>query len=561
MTETREATPAIEPGGAWATFLAQLQSRGPIYARYENRGEIARGGMGVVHLVHDADTLRTLALKVMRPTTDLADRRLTPASAGAMLSRFLEEAQITSQLDHPGIVPVHEIGLDEQGRPYFTMKHVEGETLKSVFEKAQFEVDGWNLTRVVHVLLKVCEAMAYAHWKGVIHRDLKPGNVMVGRFGEVYVMDWGLARLLGRSEEHAPTATSNDPTAAPANAPREAVHHVRTTQRGHRPARPGDPELTMNGDVIGTPCYMAPEQARTDKSALGPHTDVYAVGAMLYHLLTGHMPYTALDDSLTPQDVVDLLRVRAPEPIDSIVEEAPPELVAICDKAMARRIERRYASMSELAVDLRAYLENRVVSAYATGPSAQLRKWIERNKVFAATIAVIVICGSTFGSYGAWGLRNERDDALVRLDLAESTLTQARAAEYDADLRAREAARRVADLGAFADLKRLAVLRHEFARLESEVSDDPEPLRVWIDSARELLSRREARSRELEGLRGALGPSSPDDLARGLAIEELLAGLEMLNRQDHAGASIAAATTRLQAIEDDAVAESRRQQE
>src|SRR5262249_42483401 len=119
-----------------------------------------------------------------------------------VVARFLEEAQVTGQLDHPGIVPVHELGIDSQGRLYFTMKLVEGRDLRHVFELVFSGKEGWSVTRALGVLQKACEAVAYAHRKGVIHRDLKPANVMVGSFGEVYVMDWGLARVLGRKDAH-----------------------------------------------------------------------------------------------------------------------------------------------------------------------------------------------------------------------------------------------------------------------------------------------------------------------------------------------------------------------
>ena len=190
----------VETGGgdtnAWEATLAQLRSRGPNWARYVDEGEVARGGMGAIRRVFDQDVRRPLALKVMLGEAD------APADDGS-LGRFLEEAQVTGQLDHPGIVPVHEVGVDAEDRVYFTMKLVKGEDLRSVFESVADPNDhDWTTTRALNVMLRVCEAMAYAHEKGVIHRDLKPGNVMVGKYGEAYVMDWGLAKVLGREDKH-----------------------------------------------------------------------------------------------------------------------------------------------------------------------------------------------------------------------------------------------------------------------------------------------------------------------------------------------------------------------
>src|SRR5262249_15892429 len=150
-------------------------------------------------------------------------------------ARFLEEAQVTGQLDHPGIVPVHEIGLDQNGRIYFTMRLVQGRDLRQIVELVHEGKDGWNQTRALGVILKVCEAMAYAHSKGVIHRDLKPANVMVGYFGEVYVMDWGLARVVGQADTHDLRLRLNAPALTPVETDR------------------AEEFVTLDGEIMGTP--------------------------------------------------------------------------------------------------------------------------------------------------------------------------------------------------------------------------------------------------------------------------------------------------------------------
>jgi len=235
--------------------LAAPLARG---ARFQREELIAQGGMGAIHRVRDLELDRTLALKEM-----ILGRASNRALASA---RFLEEAQVTAQLDHPGIVPIHEVGLDSAGRLYFVMKLVQGRNLKAIFDLVREGREGWNQPRALAVLLKVCEAMAYAHSKGVIHRDLKPGNVMVGRFGEVYVMDWGLARVLGREDVNDIRLKLGDRTAS-----------LRTDRREEREEAPDSPLVTMDGVVVGTPAYMPPEQARGEIQLLSSRSDVYSI--------------------------------------------------------------------------------------------------------------------------------------------------------------------------------------------------------------------------------------------------------------------------------------------
>jgi serine/threonine-protein kinase len=172
-------------------LVGRLRARDGESERYVVVEEVGRGGMGIVFRVHDTILGRDLAMKVTR-----GEAAPAPAASPRKLSRFLAEAQVAGQLDHPGIVPIHDVGVDRSGAAYITMKMVEGVGLDEVFRRLSEGRDGWTLPRVVGVLLRVCEAMAFAHARGVVHRDLKPANIMVGRFGEVFVTDWGLARLL-----------------------------------------------------------------------------------------------------------------------------------------------------------------------------------------------------------------------------------------------------------------------------------------------------------------------------------------------------------------------------
>ncbi len=409
------------PAGTWKRFIDQLRSRGPAYRRYEFEGEVGRGGMGIVYRVYDVDAKRNLALKVLRDPQRGASGKNSPnrpPSSGAShdektLGRFLEEAQVTSQLDHPNIVPVHEIGVDDRGSVYFTMKLVKGDDLRRVFELVKKKEDGWTVDRAVGVLLKVCDAMSYAHAKNVIHRDLKPGNVMVGRYGEVYVMDWGLARVHGAIEPD---------------------HHdlrIRPRVRKHADESKNDdsdspivtPLVTMDGDVIGTPSYMPPEQAAGELDRLGPWSDVYAVGAMLYHLLTGEAPYSGALSTGSPRpsayEILGALAQGPPPPILAQNPEARPELVAICEKAMRRETHLRYPSMLELASDLRAHVEHRVVAAYESGLLAELRKWIHRNQALAVTTAAAAVTIAVLLGWSYLRIHDERNAAIRSARVAD----------------------------------------------------------------------------------------------------------------------------------------------
>ena len=387
------AIPGIGDDASIDAVLERLASHSPAPDRYAPRSEVGRGGMGSVLDVWDQDLRRHLAMKVM-----LANG--TGSGSQRAVRRFVEEAQITGQLEHPGIVPVHELGIDSSGRVYFTMQLVRGRDLGRVFELGRSESEGWNLTRVLGVLLRACEAVAYAHSRGVIHRDLKPSNVMVGNYGEVYVMDWGLARVLDSEPEPDHEAPAIEP-----------VHTLR--EDGDTP---GSPVYTREGDVAGTPSYMSPEQGLGRLASLGPQSDVYSLGAMLYELLSGRRPYTHPTRKTPPHAALVALRAGPPEPLEGVTPGLPPELVAICERAMAREPNDRYADVGELVNDLRAYLEHRVVRAYRTGPVVELQKWVRRNRPMAGALAALVAAVVAMGFLVAWYQRAERRKADRRLE-------------------------------------------------------------------------------------------------------------------------------------------------
>lgn len=301
--------------------------------RYADRDEVGRGGMGEVRRVHDAALRRDLAMKVMRPPASPDDDDAPTETRH--LARFLDEAFITSQLDHPGIVPVHDVGVGDDGRAYFTMKLVRGKNLADVLDEVHSGEGEWTTNRVLGALQRVCEAVAYAHARGVLHRDIKPANIMVGRYGETYLMDWGLACVAGEAPQ--PPGTSR-PGELPDDA--EATGWFGSPDTG----------------VIGTPVYMSPEQALGNESLVDERSDVYSLGAILYHLLAGRLPYVEPDE--LPLRLAVLLKVRQgpPRPLREVSPAAPESLVRICEKAMAREVKDRYRGASELATALQDYL-------------------------------------------------------------------------------------------------------------------------------------------------------------------------------------------------------------
>jgi WD40 repeat protein/serine/threonine protein kinase len=439
--------------------------------RYTLRGEVARGGMGVILKVWDEDLRRTLAMKASFAHVKDSDAGATDED----VNRFLEEAQITGQLDHPGVPPVHELGVDEEGRLFFTMRLVRGKTLDEIIRLARDESDGWNRVRALMIVARVCEAMAYAHSKGVIHRDIKPANVMVGKFGEVYVMDWGLAKVIGRPDLHDGQLKPN-------------VTLMRTQVRTDRieelSRTPGTGLGTMQGTIIGTPSYMPPEQAEGRIDDLDPRSDVYSVGALLYTLLTGRMPYVDPENKTSGGQVLMALLAGPPAPVHDIDKDVPPELVAVCDKAMARDPADRYETIGEFAEDLRAYVERRVVKAYETGALAEFRKWVVRNKAMAAAVAALLLVAVGGSFFVAWQQKRRVEEvsaaqavAVRARGIAEKNAWEAVANAKRAEANLERAARQtyLANLAAAHASLRMYEPREALRLLD----DCPEEMRGW----------------------------------------------------------------------------------
>lgn len=355
LTESFDGGSSVAPDDAPDAqhILDELAEVGALSNRYESQGRIAKGGMGIIHRVWDRQLRRRLAMKVMRlPADDVSSLRKSDADKALAysraLARFQDEALVAAQLDHPGILPVHDLGVRDDGRAYFTMKYVAGRRdMRRIFDLVERGQDNWNVNRAVGSILRVCEAVAYAHSKGVLHRDIKPSNIMVGDYGATYLLDWGLARRLHGERR----SLGGDDDVAP-----YVASEVLTGKEGEFTLV--DSWLfSMDGRVVGTPPYMSPEQARGDIDLVGVRSDIYSLGALLYHLLTSRMPYYEPDELPLPFTILMKVRQGPPPSVRELAPDAPPGLLQICERAMARLPEDRYSSAAEMAVDLEDYLE------------------------------------------------------------------------------------------------------------------------------------------------------------------------------------------------------------
>lgn len=308
---------------------------------YRVLSRLASGGMGTVYLAEDARLNRTVAIKI----TNIID------DTGSLAARLRDEARVIARLEHPGIVPVHDFGTLTDGRVFYVMKFVRGKSLSEHLKDAPLVADR------LRIFERVCEAVAFAHSSGVIHRDLKPENVMVGEFGEVLVMDWGVARINSR-ESRVESPESE-----------RVVEMLRSS---------GD---TAHGTVVGTPAYMAPEQAEGETHSLDHRADIYSLGAVLYFLLTERPP--AMRDQ---RDARSLLI-----PPRQLKPDVPRALEAICLKSMSYDRAKRYASVQELYEDVKRFLDGQTISAYRENIIEQAGRWLGKNRFIVLLILAYLV--------------------------------------------------------------------------------------------------------------------------------------------------------------------------
>ncbi|WAS92699.1 serine/threonine-protein kinase [Nannocystis punicea] len=382
--------------------------------RYQFGPPFAAGGIGVIRRAIDRRLGRVVAVKELRSRDPAAARR------------FELEAAITARLQHPAIVPLYDLGRFADGEPYYCMKLVDGDSLEQLLGE-QTNLAG-RLALLEHVLT-VADAIAYAHDHGVIHRDLKPANILVGAHGETVVIDWGLAKdALGE-------------VSAGLVAPAQAA---------------SDATLTEAGTVIGTPRYMPPEQARGE--AVDPRSDVFALGAVLFHLLAGRPPFAGLERAAVLHRLAD----DALEDLRPLAGAAPPELVAIAQKAMSPRPGDRYPTAQAFAADLRRFLAGRLVDAHRYRPDELLRLWLRRHRGAAAVagLAIVALTAATLVYVRAVGEQRDRAEQ-ARAD-AERRATAAALAQAHAalaeDLGESLALLRPLELEAPADLRRARLI-------------------------------------------------------------------------------------------------------
>ena len=378
--------------------------------RYTFISQHAKGGMGHVLLVHDEYLGRSVALKELLPASTDAEsgESDTPIRhTTSLVARFLQEARVTGQLEHPAIVPVYEVGRRKDGSPYYTMRLVRGKTLSRALRDCQ------GLSERLALLpnfIDLCQAIAYAHSRGVIHRDIKPGNVMVGQFGETVVLDWGLAKVRETEDVNA-----------------EDIERIlQTLNIDDEAAEPN----TLSGRALGTPNYMPPEQAEGRLDAIDERSDVFSLGAVLYEILTGSPPYPGK----SVREVLDNVINSRPLPVLETAPHAPPELAGICEKALQHAPDDRYQSAIELSEDTQRFVTGSMVRAYQYSVRDILWRYYKKHM---AVVNTVLACVLALMAVGIWSYisvlhaRNlEHEQRLVAEDAQKNEETARQEAEH-----------------------------------------------------------------------------------------------------------------------------------
>src|SRR5262245_55136514 len=446
------------PNGPQEPTAPYVPSESTSDGRFRILRSHARGGLGEVHVAYDHELRREVALKEIQDTH---------AEDGDKRSRFVLEAEVTGGLEHPGIVPVYSLGSYADGRPFYAMRFIRGDDLRDVIKRFHQDARGMTpgqqslaLRELLGRFVDVCNAVAYAHSRGVLHRDLKPGNVMVGKYGETLVVDWGLAKVLGKPAD---PASHNEAPLSPS----------RAEGKGE----------TQFGTAMGTPAYMSPEQASGRLDLLGPASDVYSLGATLYTLLTGQPPLSGeTEEMLRKTQRGDFPPPRQLRP------DIPRALEAICLKAMSFRPEDRYCSAQELSADVERWLADEPVTAHREPTTHRLARWMRRHKplvagaaallttaVVALTVTTVLVTGANRETKQAL---KDKDQALIDVEKrrieAENEKTRADKESSEAKAQKRVALERL-------EQARQSMFTANLAEITHLVSIDPERARRSLD--------------------------------------------------------------------------------
>jgi serine/threonine protein kinase/WD40 repeat protein len=362
-----------------AQSVGESTSKGTRFTKLRDHAE---GGLGKVSVANDTELSREVALKEIQ---------LQYADEPNSRDRFLLEAEVTGGLEHPNIVPVYGLGRYADGRPFYAMRFIKGDSLQEAIDEffqnkkeMSFGDSQLELRKLLGRFVDVCNAVEYAHSRRVLHRDLKPGNIMLGKYGETLVVDWGLAKVLGQPE----ITSTND------------IH-----EPALQPTSGSSIENTIKGSAIGTPRYMSPEQAIGNLDALGPETDVYSLGATLYCLLTGHAPFMDRDKMLVLKKVQkgDFPNPREVDP------SIPKSLEAVCLKAMANQPKDRYASPFEISQEIENWLADEPVEAYQEPLTARLKRWGRRHQTAIGTVGALMLVSILALCIGIWVVNDLRE--------------------------------------------------------------------------------------------------------------------------------------------------------